>query len=122
MRIISFMSKVPGKAFINGREMNLDELFILLQDPSVDTRGKKDIKSFLLTNGFNPNPSLSCGSIVVNGGMVSFLNGGLTFTKKLTEIPSGRIVYHPNGWCKHILQDDEIALIKRAKKRLELLK
>lgn len=121
MKIISFLSRVPGKAFINGREMNLDELFILLQDPSVDTQGKKAIKSFLLTNGFNPNPNLCCESIVVNGEMVSFVNGGLTFSKKLNEV-IGRVVYHPNGWCKHILKDNEIALIKRAKRRLELLK
>ncbi len=122
MRIVSFFSRKPGEAFVNGKCMSMDDLFVLLQEPGLDLAGKESIKSFLKLNGFNPNPNLSCENVVVNGDNVTFLNGGLTFSKKISQIPPGRVIYHPNGWSKNILSDQEIALIKRSKRRCELLK
>lgn len=122
MKIVSFYSKNPGKAFVNGKELNMDDMFVLLQEPGIDRPGKNTLKEFLRANGFNPNPKLSIGEIIIDNNYVCFQNGGLSFKKRIDEIPPGRVIYHPNGWSKHCLTDEEMCLIIRSRRRCELLK
>jgi hypothetical protein len=122
MKIISFLSPEPGVALVNGKKLELDDLFVLLQEPGLDRPGKNTLKEFLRANGFNPNPNLSIGKIVIDNDYVCFQNGGLSFKKRIDEIPPGRVVYHPNGWSKHCLTDEEMSLIIRSKRRVQMLK
>ena len=119
MRIVSFLTKRPGRAFVNGKELEMDELFVLLQDPCLNTESREVLKSFLKANGFLPHSSLN--NIEILGNIITFKYEGLTFSKKLDEISPGRNVYHPNGWMKHKLSDEEISLISSAKRRWKML-
>ena len=68
---------------------------------------------------------MSMSSIKIVGNMVLLLEGGLSFSVSLSEIKllknSPIKLHHPMGWCTHTLSEQEIALIKKAKKRWNMV-
>lgn len=63
--------------------------------------------------------------IAINGKVVSVLEGGYKFEVLLTQIKLLKNqpvrLYHPMGWCTHDLSEGEKTLIRKAKKRWNMV-
>lgn len=108
----------------DGREYSTFELFMLL-NTKISKKDRMAIKKVLCLLNYDPNKHLAIENVKISRNKLCVFEDGYKFEIVMSDIrllKNSQIkLYHPMGWCVHVLSEQEIALIRKAKKRWNMV-